>query len=474
MTLVEDATGSFDASLDAVMNDIRKPVLVDNAIHYAVLNPQTSDKNKITIENKKATTYHVATQNTYQINESSSAVELTHSPAAGHKYEGSPYYEGGNIKSGDSNLVLFYNSLDSTQRLKPNSFETNTKGVNVNLKNMQGKSISDLGFVGNEIHLAQPIDVGLRTTDLAIQLTKDISDTVTSVNIGSSRKVSNSNFNRRMHSQKFLAQDFKNINILSALKFISRHDYRVIMFDRFSNLLYVPFNFSDTSKLLLSRDRTGSEVRNPVDDTANSITVRGIPLALNDPTEVTVNDLSRQQGAFNTNIQSTLSPTFDITVKNEKEARIIARQILKANSVGQGSLSTDGHVNAWDLRPGNIVSYDGIKYVVMECKHIAAQNISNFEFLSLDIGVDGIIQGLSGGLVAEDSQSSPDNTTQIKVEDMSLFNELNINVTAVVSVRPVNSSGFIIGKNAGRSTIGKGQEAIGVVKGFNNLFVEEI
>jgi hypothetical protein len=339
---------------------------------------------------------------------------------------------------------------------------------------MQGKSISDLGFVGNEIHLAQPIDVGLRTTDLAIQLTKDISDTVTSVNIGSSRKVSNSNFNRRMHSQKFLAQDFKNINILSALKFISRHDYRVIMFDRFSNLLYVPFNFSDTSKLLLSRDRTGSEVRNPVDDTANSITVRGIPLALNDPTEVTVNDLSRQQGAFNTNIQSTLSPTFDITVKNEKEARIIARQILKANSVGQGSLSTDGHVNAWDLRPGNIVSYDGVKYVVMECKHIAAQNISNFEFLSLDIGVDGIIQGLSGGLVAQDSQSSPDNTTQIKVEDMSLFNELNINVTAVVSVRPVNSSGFIIGKNAGRSTIGKGQEAIGVVKGFNNLFVEEI
>ena len=175
MTLVEDATGSFDASLDAVMNDIRKPVLVDNAIHYAVLNPQTSDKNKITIENKKATTYHVATQNTYQINELSSAVELTHSPAAGHKYEGAPYYEGGNIKSGDSNLVLFYNSLDSTQRLKPNSFETNTKGVNVNLKNMQGKSISDLGFVGNEIHLAQPIDVGLRTTDLAIQLTKNIS-----------------------------------------------------------------------------------------------------------------------------------------------------------------------------------------------------------------------------------------------------------------------------------------------------------
>ena len=127
-----------------------------------------------------------------------------------------------------------------------------------------------------------------------------------------------------------------------------------------------------------------------------------------------------------------------------------------------------------DLRPGNIVSYDGVKYVVMECKHIAAQNISNFEFLSLDIGVDGIIQGLSGGLVAQDSQSSPDNTTQIKVENMSLFNELNINVTAVVSVRPVNSSGFIIGKNAGRSTIGKGQEAIGVVKGFNNLFVEEI
>jgi hypothetical protein len=474
MTLVEDATVSFDTSLDTVMNDIRKPVLVDNAIHYSNLNIQTSDKNKVIIENRKAATYHVASQNTYQIKETSSAVELTHSQRAGHTYEGTPYYEGGNIKSGDSNLMLFYNSLETSQRLKPSSFDSKSKGVNVNLKNMQEKTISDLGFTGDTVHLAQPIDVGFRTTDLAIQLTKNITDTVTSINIGSNRNISNSNFNRRFHSHKFLAQDFKKINILSALKFIARHDYRVIMFDRFSNLLYVPFNFSDSSRLLLSRDRTGTETRNPVDDTINSVSVRGIPLALNDPTEVTVNDFSRQQGAFNSNIQSKLTPLFDITVKTEKEASIIARQILKANSTGQGSLSSNGHINAWDLRPGNIISYDGKKYVVMETTHVSGTNLSDFEFLTLSMGVDGLLQGITDGLIAEDTKMSPDISNQIKIENMGLFNELNISVTAVVSVRPVSSSGFIIGKNAGRSTIGKGKEAIGLAKGFNNLFVEEI
>ena len=246
------------------------------------------------------------------------------------------------------------------------------------------------------------------------------------------------------------------------------------MFDRFSNLLYVPFNFSDSSRILSSRNRLGSETRNPVDDTPNSVTVRGIPLALNDPTEITVNDSSRQQGAFNSNVKTSANVIFDVTVKNENEARLIARQILKANNAAKGSLSSNGHAQSWDLRPGNIISYDGEKYVVMESKHTLSENLSDLKFLSLDIGVDGILQGFTSGLIAEENEINVDDTTQIKIENTGLFNELNINVMAVVTLRPVGASGFIIGKNAGRSVIGKGKEAIGVVKGFNKLFVEEI
>ena len=164
MTLVDDPVGAFDVTPNAIMNDVRKPVLVDNAIHYAVLNPQDSDKNKVTIENRKASTYHVASQNTYEIEENSSTVELTHSKVAGHNYEGSPYYESGNIKSGDSNLMLIYNNEINNQRLKPSTFESSSKGVNVNLKNMRGKTINDLGFIGNSVYLAQPIDCLLYTS----------------------------------------------------------------------------------------------------------------------------------------------------------------------------------------------------------------------------------------------------------------------------------------------------------------------
>ena len=474
MTLVEDSAGHFNVSPDAIMTETRKPVFVDNAVHYSLINPQTSNKQKVTIENRKNATYHIASNSSYEIVENNSTLEITHSERAGHRYENAPWYENSKLSSISDKRILIYGKEKQKERLQLNSFETHTRGIKANLSNMQGKTLQDIGFTGNEVYLGQPVDIGLRTTDYALQLTKEITSDVTSVNIAMPRTITNATSTRRKHSTSFLAEDVKNIPILSALKFVSRHDNRVVYFDRFGNIIYVPFNFSDASRMVKSSLRQGTERTNPVDSVVNRVTVAGIPLALNSNVEVTVDDGSRQQGKFDSFIQSTNTPVFDSSIKTERAARRVARQILKATALMKGAIETDGHPNSWDLRPGNLVTYKGKKYAIMEAEHSFNSNLSNFKFLALDVGLEGAIQGVSEGFVAEGNLSNKDTTIQIQKEDLSLFDELDISFFTVVKTRDVSNSGYIIGKNAGRSLPGIGKESLGTAKKKVISFTEDL
>jgi hypothetical protein len=54
----------------------------------------------------------------------------------------------------------------------------------------------------------------------------------------------------------------------------------------------------------------------------------------------------------------------DYTVKTNKQARDVARNILKANAIMKGNKSSGGHPKSWDLRPGTIIEYDSRKYIL--------------------------------------------------------------------------------------------------------------
>jgi hypothetical protein len=140
----------------------------------------------------------------------------------------------------------------------------------------------------------------------------------------------------------------------------------------------------------------------------------------------------------------------------------------------KGAIETDGHPNSWDLRPGNLVTYKGKKYAIMEAEHSFNSNLSNFKFLALDVGLEGAIQGVSEGFVAEGNLSNKDTTIQIQKEDLSLFDELDISFFTVVRTRDVSNSGYIIGKNAGRSLPGIGKESLGTAKKKVISFTEDL
>ena len=457
MTKLMASAGKFDFDVVEVMTEARQPVFVDNAVHHGLISSQTSNKQKITIENRNNTTYNTFSENAYDLVEGDGFVQLTHKRGPGHTSKIAPFYQDSTLSSTSKKPILLYNDDDIAKRLTFSSIESSTDGVKMNLRNMKGRTLNDIGFKGDAVHLGDPIDVGLRTSDLAMKLGSDVAGTLTSVSLGSLRSPSNTNEGRRKHTTKFLAQDFYGVTLLSALKFTSRHDSNIVYFDRFANLLYTPFVFTEASRGISEFGRTGNEETNPIDNNENKITIEGNPLSLNEVASVTVSDSERQQGKIDLDIQERVTKIFDATVKSKADAKRVARQILKSNSIHKGSLRSSGHPDAWDLRPGKIASYKGQKRLITESRHILTTRMSDFNFLTVQKGIEGVLHGVSEGMISSSAPNNPDKISQTIEENISLFSSIQINIVPIISIRAVEVENpkFLLGPAAGNATIGK-------------------
>lgn len=465
MTKLVASQGAFTDDIAQVMTEARQPVFVDNAVHHALLSVQDGDKHKVTIEKRNNATYNVMSEREYELVEGEASVQLTHKRAPGHSSTSAPFYQDETLSPTSKKPTVLFSAENNADRLTMSTFETSTTGVKTNLRNMKGRSLRKIGFSDTSVRLGDPIDVGLRTSDLAMRLGTDVTETLTSVNIGSVRGSANTNSLRRKHTTRFLAEDFYGTNLIDALKFVSRQDSNVVMLDRFANLIYSPFTFTTTQRMLHEQVRAGGESTNPIEHSENKVTVRGVPIALNEIAQITVNDAERQQGKFDSDIQETVSPIFDATVKSKSSAKRVARQILKANAIYKGSMTSSGHIDAWELRPGDIVRYKNEKRLITEAKHMLSNRQSAFKFLSLQKGIEGVLQDISSGMAGASYGDNPDIVNQITEENMSLFNSIEIHSTVVVSVRAVESTKFLIGAAAGRAKIGKANgKTIGMEK----------
>lgn len=460
MTLIQSSVGRFDTTLTSVMNDVRQPVLVDNAVHYAKIQPQSSNKSKITIEARNAQNYDLATEKTYAFVESESGMHITHNETNGHSLKDTIWTgKGKNVPAS-----LMYGVNKPSNRIIGGTNESTASGMRVNVRNLKGNTLVDLGFEEEAIRFGQIVDVGLRTTDLAMRLGDSITGSITAVTIGESPTIANIGDNRRKVSNTYLAADFNSINLLSALRFISRHDNRVLIFNRHGVLQYVPFNFSSRVKQLNSQLRTGSEDTSPVENIENRITVQGEPIALNEKLILTMDDAARQQGKFDTDILENTTPIYDASIKTIQNAKKVARQILKANSIMKGAIVTNGHPDAWDLRPGDVVEYNNSMYVVMESKHKLSDKMSNFTFLTLDTGIEGVLQNITTGSISRGSIENPDKSSQITDENLSFFDSLDISIIPIITLKHVSPNGLLIGRNDGRGRIGGNYEPVGLNK----------
>ena len=438
-----------------IMKSVRKPVFVDNALHLGEYTSQVNLQHKVTVKQKKTATYGVATGRAYDITELENSMIIKHPQTHGSKYQGSIFYMDSSITNdnADNKPVLFYAKGLTHQRLRPSNVMNSGTGTTFAVKNTKSKSFIDLGFESTKAHIAQPIDAGLRTTDLAIRISRDIADTLTSVSISLPLSAANSKINRRRHSNTFLGTDFHGITLIDALRFISRHDGRVVHFDRFGNLLYVPFQFEEGSRIVNANARIGDKINNPIENISNRVIVEGLPTAVNDTAFAEVNDSEKQSGS-NGEILEEPQVVGDFTVRSNEQAREVGRNILKANSVMKGNLTSNGHPNSWDLRPGMIIEYEGRRKILVEVRHKLANNTADLVFLSVETGVEGVLQGILDG--TKNTGKQQDTIQQIIEKNLALFGDVEIVsiITTEKVIHGLPGDGFIIGRGMGRGVVG--------------------
>lgn len=461
MSLIQNlTTGRYSTDANEIMNHVRKPVFVDNAVHHARISVQKSPKAKVIIEKNNTRTFQVMPEKNYNLLEGESYVQLTHTHKSGHTKLSAPFF-GNDIISSTNSPVLLYNAEEGSQRLLPNSIESSSYGVKANLKNMKNKTLGGIGFTGQRVKLGQPVDVGLRTSDLAIRLGESINSGATSVNISRPKNVTASSAQK--HSTRFIGQDFNNMNLMTALRFLGRHDSRMILLDRFGNLLYVPITFSESNIVVDANFRVGNSTENPTENISNRVTIHGLPLALNDLVIVTVDDAEGQVEE----VREDTAPIIDTTARTTNSARRIARQILKTRSLVAGAISSEGHPNLRGIRPGMVIKYGGENKVVTEVRHKPIKNLTDLSLLNLDTGIEGVLQGISEGSSVSSNNTNPATYVQVVEQNLALFGKVELRLSAQVTERGVFATAYLIGGIKGTQDRGKIGKSGGLPIGGN-------
>ncbi len=457
--LIKNSNDGRFEEVSNIMKHIRKPVFVDNAVHVALAKKDATTFDGYTgYLTTSPYTFQIMPDTTYSIIEGESYLQINYKGGDGHSSINVPFFND-EVISNTNKPKLLYNPNDPTQKLVSSTIDGNI----INLPNMKNTSLKGIGFTDKEVRLGQLVDVGFRTTDLAIKIGEKISNSsLTSMNIS---KTNIKNKSDKKHSIRFVAKDFNNINIMTALRFLGRHDTRMVMLDRFGNMLYVPISFTESNRFVDPNLKTGMGSNDAIENIPNRITIKGIPIALNDSVTVTLDDTERQSGTNGEVIEG--DTILDATVNDTNSARRVGRQILRANNLESGTVVSEGHINITDLRPGMTIDYGGTQHIVTEITHYPIEKKSDIVLLTVDTGIEGVLQGINETLAMEDNQTNPSNFIQNLKENIAMFGRLQIRTVLRFTERGVSTTAFLIGGVKGNNTrgrIGKSGLPIGMNK----------
>jgi hypothetical protein len=260
------------------------------------------------------------------------------------------------------------------------------------------------------------------------------------------------------------------VNLVTALRYIGRHDGRILYNDRWGNLLYLPFRTSGTNRTLQGWRSFGNTTDTSVDNSPNRITILGKQRALNHLAHVTMDDRSNQTVKDGSETVRESSPISDPSVKNLSSARRVARQVLRAHDSMKGQKSQTDVLHSWDIKAGDVVRYEsgGIPEIVTVSRatHKLQNKQSDFEFLSLSTGVEGVLQGVTESALSM-GDLMEDNIVQSQEENFSFFMGLEIETKLFMTTRNISTKGKRLGSHNG-SIIGRKRQTNYAAETDNN------
>ena len=191
------STSLADAlSQEAPAASVFVPSFIDNTVIHGEYN-KTTNGHKVTPATNGD--FNISHDRSYRLIEGEEEITLTHN----NNYNGAIYQSNLNsqnistVNTSTSTTitdspVLMFSTNDPKNRLAPESISTNTSvGNRFKLPNMKGRSLSDIGFNDNLVKLGQSIDIGLRTTDLAVKIAGQAGGSITSTMVDKKRQTKN-------------------------------------------------------------------------------------------------------------------------------------------------------------------------------------------------------------------------------------------------------------------------------------------
>lgn len=440
-----------DADIKAsVGSKIESSKFVDNAIHHAVYERGSHSSGRtLTLDRPTQSDFQVSPERKYQFTFEEDSLLLHHSKQPGVTTDAPVFFDSGKVITGSTPPMLLFVDGDPTQRIRSDTPETLSDGSRIKLRNLKGKTLTELGLQtdAEHVHAGQVVNVGLRTTDLVGKLLKGKLHSLNSVSVGypftgprTGTVTTYKGADIAHHSTTFLSQSFRKTTLPHAIRYIGKHDHYAIYHDRFGNFIYAPDVFSQTDRKLGPSRAEGGTKSDPVVDVANRVIVQGKKVALNDENEASVDDAELQKKHGSVRTQRFIDPT----ANTRTAARRTASQMLRLNRKAQGALRSERHGSAWDLGPGDIIDYEnpieGIvdRKAIVEVEHRLSGQESDFLLMSYERGIEGVLNDSATLTVDEDT--SVDKKAQIEKVEKSGIGHSNLKVRGVMGAKRVLSS----------------------------------
>jgi len=426
------ATGRADAAQNTVMKKIRKPRFVDNAVRHA---QYTKVKAGFAANKPTKTDFIPTPERRYKLIEEEDTIRLLHNPTDSMTYEGSLFFDGDKVTTTSTLPALVVGSENHDQALVLSEIKSSNKGNRYGLENLKGRKLHDIGFTDKTIRFAQKIGVGLRTSDLAIK-------------VGNTSNSSINGIKATTPSGTFLAMDFYGIDSITALRYLSKHDYYSPRSDRFGNLLYVPQTRVEREHYFNENRVSGGTTEINDDAVPNRVVVRGKSRANNDKNVVQVDDFGTQVDTVNEVPGGIYAPT----AMTKASARKVGKNMLRMAKKAIGSKKYTEVLAGTAVQPGDLVNYqsrfDSERKIVLGGTYDLVNRKTELNVNSVDGTLEDVLQKFQEVDISNTLDDNFDRNRQFSVEEFSTSFGLKIKISWEIAERVDSNRG--VGFNLGQ------------------------
>ena len=363
-----------------------------------------------------------------------------------------------------------------------NTVDGDSSSTTLSFRNLADESLSASGIDIESVILGQYMGVGVRTTDAALMLLKDIEKSLPGADLETFRifheqqttdtgvyaayssakrslTASRQSFlfahpslrDGNLHSRHFVSRQAKGIGIMDVLRDLSRIDGYQLALDDGGNLIYSPEVFKGRGRRVGTSSGPRSVSVSQMLEMANQVIVEGDAIAMNETVRGSVKDLEKMKEMGGVGGDEGVQRTLRTTVAGVKERSVairLAKGILNRTEQGASLIRVEGLIKCTDIKPGEILhvdfSVEGIKgeFAVFEAEHDYNSGLTNIVIGQYEKGIEGLLADLQSS-TAETQEDDP--TRSAEQINLTLNAPIRVVSASRVLTRFVNGTRTLIG-----------------------------